>query len=237
MRLLVVGGAGFVGSILRPALESAHHCTYLDIKPVPGAEDRTTVGSVTDEAAVALATKNIEGVIYLAMGVGPPGLHCDDIGPAFDVNVQGLYRVLTQSFAGGARTFVYTSTLSVYTEICKGRNVDEATPPNETRSYGLTKRLGEQVCQALAPAHPLATLVCLRLYQPRSDQQWNDPVNGAELRSWHTLGPDDLRALYLASLNLHNPGCHILQASGDLDGTRFPNHRATALLGWQPQGR
>lgn len=237
MRLLVVGGAGFVGSILRTTLESAHDCTYLDLNPVPGAEDRTTLGSVNDDEAVSKAIQGVQGVIYLAMGLGPLGKNRPETNLSFDVNVQGLYRVLAHALAGGVTLFIYTSTLSVYTDLGSGKRIDENVKPDETRSYGLTKWLGEQICQAFAPAYPHATLLCLRLFLPRSDQQWNDPVKAAEWRARQTLGPDDLRALYLAALNLQNPGCHILQASGDLEGTRFPNHRATALLGWQPQGR
>ena len=36
MKLLIIGGAGYVGSILQPALDAEHECRYLDLKLVAG---------------------------------------------------------------------------------------------------------------------------------------------------------------------------------------------------------
>lgn len=55
MNLLIVGGAGHVGTILRPALEKEHRCRYLDRHLVPDAGENVTVGDVNDPAAIAKA--------------------------------------------------------------------------------------------------------------------------------------------------------------------------------------
>ena len=49
-------------------------------------------------------------------------------------------------------------------------------------------------------------------------------------------GPRDTCRLFLAALRLSEPGVHILQASGDVQGQHFPNTRVRELLGWEPRG-
>ena len=238
MNLLIVGGAGYVGSILRPALEAAHRCRYLDLKPVPGAEDRTVVGSVNDDAAVARAVVGQEALLYLAMGtVNGNRRTVQDIDAAFDVNVQGLYRVLAAALAAGARRVCVASSLSVY----RGRLAactDETRPADAWDAYGMSKRGGEFICQAAAPHYPDATIVALRLILPRNDADWPaSRYDPSKERNHFATGPEDIRRLFLKALELDRPGCHIVQATGDVTGTRLPNTRAHDLLGWLPENR
>src|SRR5262245_49187798 len=128
MKVLVVGAAGNVGRILRPALEKEYDCRYFDICPVEGAENRTTVADVSDDAAVARAVDGIESIIYLAMGKsGEEGIN--NINASFAVNVAAVYRFVLYGMRGtgfgnrevsrrgepprGAlRRFIYASSLS-----------------------------------------------------------------------------------------------------------------------------
>lgn len=277
MRVLVVGGAGHVGGILRPVLEQRHRIAYMDISPVADAEDQTVVGSVTDARAVKEATRDVDAVIYLAMGIAygeSEDAQSDNGGPdavqrCFDVNAQGVYRVLREALENGARRFVYASTLSVY-GFRRPTPITEAHPPNAWRPYGLTKRLGEHVCEIAGMNYPDATIVGLRLVHPLSAEQhekrqaWLDagstgpPPNlrgltaprkkkraqqqnartGAKRGGWIRagIGPTDLQRLFLAALELQQPGVHFVQASGDQTGDLCPNGGAHALLGWTPQG-
>ena len=49
MKLLIVGGAGYVGQIVCPVIAQEHDCTYLDLQPVSGAQDRTIIADVIDD--------------------------------------------------------------------------------------------------------------------------------------------------------------------------------------------
>lgn len=179
LRVLVVGGAGHVGAILRPALEQHHHVSYMDIKPVADAENRTYVGSVTDERAVREVVSDVDAVVYLAMGIDSGYTDDLEFDPAkpdpvqrnFDVNIQGLYRVLRQALNIGVRRFVYASTLSVYNSATRPKPVDESNPPDAWRPYGMTKRLGEHVCELAAMNYPDATITGLRLVHPLTPEQ------------------------------------------------------------------
>ena len=91
MKLLVVGGAGYVASIIRPSLEARFDCRYFDRRTVAGAEERTIVGDVNDPEKITQAVEGIDAIVYLAMGVqtgDPQTVRMIDL--AFAVNVQAL---------------------------------------------------------------------------------------------------------------------------------------------------
>jgi nucleoside-diphosphate-sugar epimerase len=244
MKLLIVGGAGHVGSIIRTALEKEHDCRYFDIRPVPGAEDRTIVADVHDDAAVAKAMAGIEAVAYLAMGKGPnaenPNAAINDITAAFGVNVAGVYRFLAHGLGpdGSLKRFVYASSLSVYHRVKpKRRYVDETVPPDGHYPYAITKRLGEEVCRMTTEKYPHVTIVALRLVLPKADNDWPyEHENKDSLAANCATGPNDMRRLYLAALKFDKPGYFMMQCSGDLTGKKIPNDRAREILGWMPEG-
>lgn len=90
MKLLIVGGAGYVGTVIRPALEAQFACTHFDLRPVSGAEDRAVTADVDDDDKVRQAVAGRDAILYLAMGLGKAAPTCNEIGAAFDVNVRGM---------------------------------------------------------------------------------------------------------------------------------------------------
>jgi nucleoside-diphosphate-sugar epimerase len=242
MKLLIVGGAGYVGSIILPALEKEFECTYFDIKPVPGHEDRTILADVGDEQKVREAVVGIDAVLYLAMGVGqdipnpskPPT--CCDINPAFDVNVRGLYRFLYLSLKAGARRFVYASSLSAYKNLSDNTRFDENRPADSWDPYGFSERVGEFICSSAAQAHSSGCISALRLIHPRNENDWpRYRYDYQKTRNVCGTGPKDTQRLFLAALKFDKPGFHLLQASGDMEGKFFPNNRVNEVLGWLPK--
>ncbi|MCC6579780.1 MAG: NAD(P)-dependent oxidoreductase [Phycisphaeraceae bacterium] len=239
MRLLVVGGAGYVGGIVRSALEAEHQVRYYDLRPVPGAEDRCVVADVNDDEAIARAMAGIEAVLYLAMGTGKDRHDCSVINPAFDVNVRGLYRFLASSLKQGVTRFVYASTLSVYKRLWKKGEciLDEGVPSDAWDVYGVSKRLGEMVCQMASQEYPRATICALRLMMPRTTENFADyrfdPKNPKTCNTG--LGPHDTERLFLAALACGRPGLHVIQATGDMMGQQFDHSRAKEILGWVPE--
>lgn len=238
MKVLIVGGAGYVGQIVVPYLEKFFDCWHFDIKPVQGAEQRTLVADVGNEDAVQQAVADKEAVLYLAMGWGKNKkdmLDCNVIGPAFDVNVRGLYRFLYYGLAAGVKRFVYASTLSVYKNFW-GFRVTEAAPADSWYPYGLSKRVGEFICQCASQEYPDRTISALRLILPRNEQDWPAHRYNPQLpRNSCAIGPNDTRRLFEAALRLDKPGFHLAQASGDMEGRQIPNDRVFELLGWKPQ--
>lgn len=237
MKVLIVGGAGYVGSIIRPAMEAEYNCHYFDLRPVAGAEDRTILADVNDDAAVSAALAGVESVVYLAMGTGKLGDNTTvrDIDAAFNVNVRGLYRFLYRGLAAGVRRFCYASTLSIYRGWHRYDGLfDETMPPDNWEPYGLSKRVGEFICEAAAQKYPDASVLVLRLVLPRNEKDYER--QDAKTDAGHfALGPNDTRRLFAAAAKLQRPGYHVAQAMGDPQNKHFSLRRAMDLLGWQPR--
>jgi nucleoside-diphosphate-sugar epimerase len=238
MNVLIVGGAGYVGSIIRSSLEEAHCCRHLDLRPVPGAEGRTIVGDVNDPEVVAEAVRDQQAVIYLAMGTTNGDVRTvGDIDAAFGVNVRGFYRLLTHALEAGVQRVCLSSSLSVYSRPARYTLLDETCPPDNWQAYGMSKRLAEFICRAAAQRYPQASILALRLIHPRNEADWLAlATRETQVPLIHT-GPQDTRRLFLDALKFDRPGYHVVQATGDTTDRRMPNHRVRELLGWSPQGR
>lgn len=244
MKVLVVGGAGYVASIVRPGLEVEHDCWYFDRVPVPGRKSRTIVGDVLDERAVKRAARGKSAIVYMAMGV--PGRHrpgtahknANDLELAFRVNVAGFYNVARLADRRCTH-LIYASSISVYApEFKKAGPRDENDPPDGFYPYSISKRAGEFVAAAAAQHDPKRVVVSLRLYAPRSTEDFAlQPKrlhNGKDPNP--ATGPRDTTSLFLAALRLKSPGHHVVQGTGDVRDEQYSHAKARKLLGWEPRG-
>jgi nucleoside-diphosphate-sugar epimerase len=149
MRILITGGAGYIGSVLAPMLlEAGHRVRVLDSLMYGGSAllpmfryqtFEFVKGDVRDPAAVAKAIAGCDAVIHLAAIVGFPACRLrPDL--AQTVNVDGT-RVVSEA-AGKNRLVLFGSTGSNYgaltDEICT-----EETPLNPLSLYGKTKTAAE----------------------------------------------------------------------------------------------
>ena len=134
---------------------------------------------------------------------------------------------------------VHVSSMSVFADL-ECRAVDEDIPPDATDPYGLTKRLGEQVCAAAVQEWGL-TVTVLRLAWPTPDAVW--PAWGLPdpPQRWHTRSgtPIDATAATDVALAIHaalsyRKGCSIFTISGDRTAGLWSTARAGTLLGWRP---
>ena len=153
MRIVVTGGAGFVGTTLVPLLlEAGHQVLVADSLMFGGAallpffihpNFSFAEVDVTDRAALAQALQGAEVVVHLAALVGYP--LCKKLpAQARAVNVGGTENVL-DLMPADAR-LIYASTGSNYGEvvgICT-----EDTPLNPLSLYGETKTAAESLCIA-----------------------------------------------------------------------------------------
>jgi len=164
MRVLVTGGAGYIGSVIVARLVSGGHAvTALDDLSrgharavAPGA--RFVVGDVRDEALVRdlLRAEGCEAVIHMAAlaevaeSVARPELY-------HDVNVGGTEALLVALRAAGVTRLVFSSTAAVY-------GAPDAVPIAETAAlrpenpYGATKLAAERLLAAAATRDGLAFL-------------------------------------------------------------------------------
>jgi nucleoside-diphosphate-sugar epimerase len=235
MKVLILGAAGYVGTIIRPAFEAAHQVTYSDMIAIPGAEDRTIVSDIEDTERLAPAFVGMDCVIYLPYG-RTKFREADNVDLGFNVNVRAVYKCAKLALDHGASNFVYASSLSVFKDLWDTPPLSEKRTPDAAWVYGITKWLGEQTCQILSLNSPQTTFLMLRLILPRQEHEWTKEEKFDPNRSDNkcAIGPNDTRRLFLAAASLRQPGYHVVHASGDLLGKIIPNDKIKALLGWEP---
>jgi nucleoside-diphosphate-sugar epimerase len=151
MRILVTGGAGYVGSTLVPMLlEQGHRVRVLDILKfgghglLPCCQNRffeLVKGDVCDPAAVKSAVEGVDAIIHLAAIVGYPACKKEP-QLAQAVNVDGTRNLLR--FRKPDTKVLFASTGSIYGSI-PDYVCNEETPRAPITLYGETKATAEQM--------------------------------------------------------------------------------------------
>ena len=162
-RILVTGGAGFVGATLvRQLAEAGHRVRVLDnystgdAAHLAGVDAELIEGDIRDADALEAALAGIDAVVHLA-AAGSVIMSIADPAANFDVNVVGTFRVLDAARRAGVERTVQAST--------GGALIGNATPPVSESSlprpispYGASKLAGEGYAHAFAAAYGLRTL-------------------------------------------------------------------------------
>ncbi len=160
VRLLVTGGAGYIGSVVTlRLLQAGHDVTVLDdlstghLDAVPDAA-RFVRGELTDAAAVLAEGEPYQGVLHFAAKalVGESVQHPERY---WHGNVRGTLALLDAMRATAVPRLVFSSTAAVYgepTEI----PITEQSPTAPTNPYGATKLAVDMMIGSEALAHGLA---------------------------------------------------------------------------------
>ena len=169
MRVLVTGGAGFVGSTTAQRLiEAGHHVVVLDSllrgyrQAVPeGAQ--LVVGDMGDRELVerTLGEQRIDAVLHCA-GMGLVGESVTKPDEYYRVNVVGGLALLEAMRATSVRRIVFSSSAAVYGEPLK-TPITEDQPLLPINPYGDTKRAFEGMLNSYTRAYGMAA-VSLRYF-------------------------------------------------------------------------
>jgi len=151
-RVLVTGGAGYLGSTMVPMLlQEGYHVTVYDLfnwgimplNPIASHENLTIIkGDVTDPDELAEVVRQNDAVIHLAAIVGYPACSKEP-EVAKQVNVEGTRNVMN---AVTNQRVIYASTGSCYGAI--NGTCTEETPISPLTLYGETKAEGEKLVRA-----------------------------------------------------------------------------------------
>ncbi len=180
-RVLVVGGAGYIGSLLvERLLEKGHKVRVLDslvygdepLRPVKDNPDfELTVGDCRNIQDVVKAVRGVDSIIHLAAIVGDPACE-QDRALALETNYAATRMLIEIAKGNGVMRLIFASSCSVYGAAdCE---VDEASPLGVISLYGQTKVDSEKALLEAATHtfHPtilrFATVFGLS-YRPRFD--------------------------------------------------------------------
>jgi UDP-glucose 4-epimerase len=146
VKVLVTGGAGFIGSHVVDRLQArGHEPRIFDLVPSPyhGPEVETVLGDLCDEQAALRAMDGCDAVMHLAARADVDAVAKDPAGTD-QVNTHGTQVLLEAARVSGVARFVYASTIWVYGDAAGPEAVDEDTPLGLPKHfYTATKIAGE----------------------------------------------------------------------------------------------
>ena len=174
-RILITGGAGFVGSHIASALAPENGVIVLDDLSVgkkenlSGTKAELVVGSIRDADKVREVMKGVDLVFHeAAIASVPKSIH-DPIA-CNQVNVCGTLRVLTEARDAKVGKVVFASSSAVYGDSSAEMNREDDLPA-PISPYAVTKLTGEHYCNNfwLNFRLPTCSLRYFNIYGPGQD--------------------------------------------------------------------
>ena len=179
-RILVIGGAGFVGSHIvdqltrEPVseiiiLDNFVRGTYNNIEQAKkDSRVKVVEGSITDIDLLSSVMKNTDYIFHLAALWLFECVH--QPRSALEVNIDGTYNVVESAQKAGVKKVIYSSSASVYGDAVT-IPMAEDHPLNNRTMYGATKIAGEQFFRSNYEQNGMdyAGLRYMNIYGPRMD--------------------------------------------------------------------
>ncbi len=179
LRILVTGGAGYIGShTLVELLEAGHRAVVVDnlrnssrisldrVREITGRDLTFVEADLRDGAAVdrILARRRFDAVIHFA-GLKAVGESTEAPLRYYDNNVGGTLSLLAAMRKHGVRSLVFSSSATVYGDPAR-LPITEDFPLSATNPYGRTKLVIEEILRDLAASEPGWHIALLRYFNP-----------------------------------------------------------------------
>ena len=177
MKILVTGGAGFIGSHIVEHFQGKAEVRVLDNlrsgfkHNLSGFHHEFIEASILDREAVRRAMGGVDFVFHLAAMISVPEsmqkpVECNEI------NTTGTLVVLEEAARAGVKKLVFSTSAAIYGDNPVTPKV-ETMPPEPKSPYAITKLDGEFYCGMFVREGRLQT-ACLRYFNvfgPRQDQK------------------------------------------------------------------
>jgi nucleoside-diphosphate-sugar epimerase len=178
-KVMITGGAGFIGSHLTEALleKNAHvvvldnFCTGMKENIKPFIKDIKLIdGNITDYSSTLKASRNVDYIIHMAF---PYGAVSPSVNSQFiEEGTIGTFNVLRAGLEASVKKIVYGSSVAVYGQQ-RYLPIDEKHPKTPFYPYGATKYYGELLCDTFSRGYGIktASLRMFNIYGPRYAQR------------------------------------------------------------------
>jgi len=164
-RVLITGGAGFVGSALVRAFLASGYAVRALARPTSprdnfaGLAIECVEGDIRDSSSVERA---MTGVRYLVHAAADYRLWTRDPEALVRTNVEGTRTVMRAAIAAGVERIVYTSSVATLAPRGDGEPADETLRLPEAAATGAYKRskvAAERVVEAMLASHALPAVI------------------------------------------------------------------------------
>ena len=175
MRILVTGGAGFIGSHIVEHFAGKAEIKVLDNlrsgykENLAGFDVDFIKGSITDTKAVKKAVKGVDYVFHLAAMISVPE-SMDLPAECVEINTIGLLNVLRASADADVKKLCFSSSAAIYGDNPQVPKIETMVPEPKS-PYAVTKLDGEYYCKMFNDEGWLNT-ACMRYFNvfgPRQD--------------------------------------------------------------------
>lgn len=175
MRVLVTGGAGFIGSHIVEHFQGKAEVRVLDnlrsgyMANLDGFDVEFLEGSILDRDIVKKAVDGVDYIFHLAAMISVPE-SMDKPVECVRINTEGTLNVLEEASVAGVKKLCFSTSAAIY-----GDNPEcpkfETMFPEPKSPYAITKLDGEYYCNMFANEGKLQT-ACMRYFNvfgPRQD--------------------------------------------------------------------
>jgi len=178
MRLLITGGAGFIGShMAENFVNKGWEVVVLDNFLTGKRENLSHIsgklkiveGDIRNASIVNEVMEGCDAVIHLAALASVPASFNDPVG-TYEVNFMGTQTVLEAAHQNRVKRVTFASSSAVYGDT-QTFPITEENPDNPLSPYGVSKLLGEKLCRFYNTAFGLSVVIFrfFNVYGPRQN--------------------------------------------------------------------
>lgn len=169
-KILVTGGAGFIGSnLVKELVKQGHQVCVIDNlltgkkeNLAPVASQITFIeGSILEEDKINQAIQGVDYVFHVAALPSVPRSINEPLA-SLENNIGITLKILLKSVEYKVKKLIYSSSSSIYGDQA-AKIKSEDLPPVPLSPYAIYKNAGEQLCRVFSQIHNLPT-VCLRYF-------------------------------------------------------------------------